>query len=240
VVKWHYIYNMAKTILIFLFVCIIYSACAQKEKFIQLRAFKYWKDNHLCGDELNTDTLGNIWFTQGCENRVHMEMGRYTYKNDTLLIDTFHHGFENLFVTIKKTPRKGKMQTVKFETSNGYPIVAHYDSTHVFRLTGYKDTDWFYFESSLKLERGKYKAIQLWIVNKLFNTEKSFWLEDKFDYTLTLNLSSNIFESKIESLDNMKTKYLLVRDDYIFFPENENKLAIQEFNGKSTYKYNKQ
>lgn len=207
-------------------------AIAQRPQFISLRAFEYWDSTILCGNDLMTDKLGHMLYTSGCEGKCFVWLNRYQYKNDSLLMEPFDYLLEGFFVEVTKRQGNSKTQTITFLGEEGDTIKYVYDSANLIKLLGRLKPRWAWFNESLQIPRGKYRAIEICQLSQLFGVPAVFWLDKAFDYTLRLNVPSDIFRLYIRGAGNLPNKYLLMQNGKVYFPDDDYEMKIEELNGK--------
>lgn len=210
-----------------------YTASAQQKGFKSLRAFEYWKgDSLLCGNDLSADSSGFLLFTSGCEAKCVVYLNRYMYKNDTLILEPYDYLLESFFAEVTKVLGNGNLQKITFLGAGGDTVKDNYDSASMVKLLGGLTTKWVTFNDGLQIPRGRYRAIEIWQLSQLFGVPAIFWLESEFDYTITLNVPSDIFKYIIKGSGTLHNKYLVMQKGKVYFPEEGHKLKIEELNGE--------
>jgi hypothetical protein len=84
----------------------------------------------------------------------------------------------------------------------------------------------------LKIERGKYWALEILQLSKLFGTPAIFWIGKDLNYTIRLNVPSHIFDFVIKKSGTLPDNYITEREGkYLHFAKGY-EITINEVNGK--------
>lgn len=175
------------------------------------------KDFILCGDDLSTDSAHFFSILSGCERNMHLLVGKYSFTQDTFLISPFDFILENPFTGIYKVKSSQPIQTIKFLSAN-YKSLNGTDSSWIVRCFKRRKQVYLDFSTSgiVTVDRGKFDGIELLQLSKIFGGPTVMFLDNRFDYTVIVNMPEAPLKRFITGASAIKAKAFLVNDSLYF------------------------
>lgn len=185
-----------------------------------------WDSFALCGQTILADSMGYFSLQSGCERSISLSLGHYTFSNDTFHITSFDFIREPEFLVVRRIPSTGRMQRIQFFTADFVPINGS-DSSWVIRFFSKRKS--FIVDKSgaqtISVRRNQYEGMELLQMSKLFGGPIVFFLDNRFDYKVVLNLPKTAVERYLTGAGKI-AGIGVIQKDSLFLNNDEEKFNI--------------
>jgi hypothetical protein len=230
--------NFSKYIIFNLFLLIFFPACysQQRDTLVELTAFRpgIWINSHtgetkdfiLCGDGLSTDKARFFSMLSGCERNQHLLVGKYSFANDTFVIEPFDFVLESPFVKVYKRKSTKAVQTIRFLSADYKPLNGT-DSSWIVRCFKRRKQVYLDFSKNgiVSVDRGEFDGIELLQLTKIFGGPTVMFLNNRFDYTVVVNMPEEPLKRFITGATAVRGKAFVVQG-YLYFEGSGDGLKI--------------
>lgn len=180
----------------------------------------------LCGEDLQTDSLRFFAMLSGCERNVHLLIGKYSFRNDSFLINPFDFIREDAFSAIYKWKSSDPVQTIRFLSADHQPLKGR-DSSWMVRCFGGRKEKTLDCSNNgvVTIRRGKYDGMELLQLSKIFGGPIVLFLDARFDYEVVVNQPAVSMSRYIKGATAIGGK-AFIRDGCLYFEDDPEGLRI--------------